>query len=104
MGWAGKLGNMAATGRPGEQCSQPASQPLPSTHPRTYPPAWPPLQALQTALAQPHPPTHLHRRVAPHNDLVLAVAVRADQLVHVLGPRQVAHLAGAGVGWDTGEV
>ena len=34
-----------------------------------------------------------HRRVAPHDDLVLAVAVRRDELVDVLGPAQVAHLA-----------
>jgi hypothetical protein len=34
----------------------------------------------------------LHGWVPPHDDLVLAVAVRADQLVHVLGPGQVADL------------
>ena len=32
-------------------------------------------------------------RVLPHHDLVLAVAVRADQLVAVAAPGQVAHLA-----------
>ena len=36
---------------------------------------------------------HLHqRRVLPHEDLVLRVAVRAHQLVRVLRPGQVAHL------------
>ena len=32
------------------------------------------------------------RRVAPDDDLVLGVAVSADQLVGTLGPRQVTHL------------
>eukprot|EP00327_Prymnesium_parvum_P027875 CAMPEP_0195589588 /NCGR_PEP_ID=MMETSP0814-20130614/33711_1 /TAXON_ID=97485 /ORGANISM="Prymnesium parvum, Strain Texoma1" /LENGTH=203 /DNA_ID=CAMNT_0040728615 /DNA_START=317 /DNA_END=929 /DNA_ORIENTATION=+ len=34
-----------------------------------------------------------HRGVAPHNDLVLRVAVSGHQLVDVLRPAQVAHLA-----------
>jgi len=34
-----------------------------------------------------------HGRVAPHDDLVLAVTVRAHNLVDILAPRQVAHLA-----------
>lgn len=33
-----------------------------------------------------------HGGVLPDDDLVLAVAVRGDDLVHVLGPRYVAHL------------
>ncbi len=33
-----------------------------------------------------------HARLLPHHDLVLAVPVRADELVHVFGPGQVAHL------------
>ena len=35
-----------------------------------------------------------HRRVLPQNDLVQGVSVRADDLVDVLGPYQVAYLAG----------
>ena len=34
-----------------------------------------------------------HGGVLPHHDLVLAVAVRAHNLVHILAPRQVADLA-----------
>lgn len=38
----------------------------------------------------------LHARILPHHDLVLAVAVRAGDLIRVLAPCKVAHL-GAGV-------
>ena len=33
-----------------------------------------------------------HRGIPPHDDLVLRVPVRADQLVDVLAPHQVTHL------------
>ena len=35
----------------------------------------------------------LHGGVLPDEDLVLAVAVGADQLTRVLGPGQITHLA-----------
>jgi len=35
----------------------------------------------------------LHARVLPNDDLVLAVTVRGNNLVAVLRPRKVAHLA-----------
>ena len=34
----------------------------------------------------------LHARILPHDDLVLAVSMRADQFITVLAPRQIAHL------------
>lgn len=34
-----------------------------------------------------------HRWVLPDNDLVLAVAMCAHDLVHILAPQQIAHLA-----------
>jgi hypothetical protein len=61
-------------------------------------------QQTHTAALRPHPlhpPVGVarerrqlgHRRVLPHDHLVLAVAVRRNDLVDVFGPRQVADLA-----------
>jgi hypothetical protein len=35
-----------------------------------------------------------HRRVAPHDDLILRVAVGRDELVDVLRPAQITNLQG----------
>lgn len=34
----------------------------------------------------------LHPRILPHDDLVLTIPVRANDLIGVLAPREVAHL------------
>ena len=33
----------------------------------------------------------------PHNDLILAVPVSADNLINILGPRKIAHLTACSV-------